>query len=78
VLTNEAMPGLIKIGITNGDVSERINALNDADEARPAAFLPKYEKNLPVVTASLFLPAHPFISQKHLKNSGAHRKRILG
>ena len=35
VLTNEAMPGLIKIGITNGDVSERIKQLDNTSIPLP-------------------------------------------
>lgn len=35
VLTNEAMPGLIKIGITNGDISERVKQLDNTSIPLP-------------------------------------------
>jgi hypothetical protein len=35
VLTNEAMPGLVKIGITSGDVSERIKQLDNTSIPLP-------------------------------------------
>jgi len=36
VLTNEAMPGLIKIGITSGDVSERVKQLDTTSIPLPS------------------------------------------